>query len=87
MQANSFSGDHMIGRKNREQRTLFIAGDIEQFIPEDHILKRVERILDLNWLREEVRECYCEDNGRPGIDPEAVRLWRNACRVFSWDSA
>ncbi|MCX5886196.1 MAG: IS1182 family transposase [Proteobacteria bacterium] len=65
----------MIGRKNREQRTLFIAGDIEQFIPEDHILKRVDRILDLTWLREEVRECYCEDNGRPGIDPEAaVRL-------------
>jgi len=65
----------MIGRKNREQRTLFIAGDIEQFIPEDHILKRVDKILDLKWLREEVRECYCEDNGRPGIDPEAaVRL-------------
>jgi len=65
----------MIGRKNREQRTLFIAGDIEQFIPEDHILKRVDSILDLNWLRDEVRECYCEDNGRPGIDPEAaVRL-------------
>jgi len=62
----------MIGRKNREQRTLFIAGDIEQFIPEDHILKRVDRILDLIWLREEVRECYCEDNGRPGIDPEAA---------------
>ena len=55
----------MIGRKNRKQRTLFIAGDIEQFIPEDHILKRVDRILDLTWLREEVRECYCEDNGRP----------------------
>jgi transposase len=65
----------MIGRRNREQRTLFIVGDIDQLIPEDHILKRVDRILDLKWLREEVRECYCEDNGRPGIDPEAaVRL-------------
>lgn len=65
----------MIGRKNREQRTIFIAGDIEQFIPEDHILMRVDKILDLSWLREEVRECYCEENGRPGIDPEAaVRL-------------
>jgi len=42
----------MIGRKNREQRTLFIAGDIEQFIPEDHILKRVDSILDLIWLRD-----------------------------------
>ncbi len=35
----------------------------------------MDRILDLGWLREEVADCYCPDNGRPGIDPEvAVRL-------------
>ena len=29
------------------------------------------------WLHEEVADCYCADNGRPGIDPEvAVRLMR-----------
>ena len=40
-----------------------------------HILARVNRVLDLNCLREEVSDCYCADNGRPGIDPEvAVRL-------------
>ena len=32
-------------------------------------------MLDLPWLRQEVAELYCNDNGRPGIDPEvAVRL-------------
>ena len=32
-------------------------------------------MLDLRWLRDEVRELYDETNGRPGIDPEvAVRL-------------
>ena len=32
-------------------------------------------VLDLGWLSEEVADCYCADNGRPGIDPEvAVRL-------------
>jgi len=31
--------------------------------------------LDLSWLRDEVKDLYCCDNGRPGIDPEAaVRL-------------
>jgi len=48
----------MIGKQDRWQRHLFIAGDIDQFIPEDHILRRVDRILDLSWLREEVRESY-----------------------------
>jgi len=29
----------MIGRRDRSKRRLFIAGDIEQFIPDDHIFK------------------------------------------------
>lgn len=65
----------MIGKRDRSRRSLFIVGDIEQFIPDDHILKRVDGVLDLSWLREAVKGCYCADNGRPSIDPEAaVRL-------------
>ena len=62
----------MIGKQDRSQRMLFIPGDIEELIPDDHILKRVDRVLDLSWLRKEVEDCYCLDNGRPGIDPEAA---------------
>jgi len=52
-----------------------VTGSLEDLIPSDHVLRRVDKILDLSWLREEVRENYCETNGRPGIDPEAaVRL-------------
>ena len=65
----------MIGNQDRSQRTLFIPGSLDQLVPDDHILKRVDRVLDLSWLREEVRDCYDEANGRPSIDPEsAVRL-------------
>lgn len=62
----------MIGRQNRDQMTLFIPGSIDQIIPDDHILKRVDRVLDFSWLIDEVRDSYCEDNGRPAIDPEAA---------------
>ncbi len=62
----------MLDRKRRGQMELFVAGSLEQLIPEDYILFRVNRVLDLSWLREEVAECYCADNGRPGIDPEVV---------------
>jgi len=66
----------MLGRKERRQGELFfVAGSMEGLIPEDYILKKVDRVLDVGWLREEVRELYCEDNGRPSIDPEsALRL-------------
>jgi transposase len=65
----------MLGRKERDQLELFITGSLRQLIPDDHVLARVGRVLDLSWLRQEVVNCYCHSDGRPGIDPEvAVRL-------------
>ena len=67
------------GAKERDQLELFISGSLRQLIPDDHVLARVDRVLDLTWLRAEVAECYRREEGRPGIDPEvAVRL--DACR-------
>ena len=64
----------MLGHKSRNQLELTLTGSLQQLEPEDHV-PRVDRVLDLGWLREAVTECYCADNGRPGIDPEvAVRL-------------
>jgi transposase len=64
----------MLGTKDK-QEVLFETISLRKLIPGDHILARVNKVLDLSWLREEVKDCYCEDNGRPSIDPEAaVRL-------------
>lgn len=65
----------MIGKQERWQEDLFVAGPLSSLIPADHILKRVDAILDLSWLPELVKETYCSDNGRRSIDPEsALRL-------------
>lgn len=65
----------MLGRQERWQEDLFVAGPLRDLIPDDHILKRVDKVLDLSWLRDEVRGLYDEQQGRPSIDPEAaVRL-------------
>lgn len=65
----------MLGHKNRDQLELFVSGPLPQLIPDEHILVRIDRVLDLGWLREAVGDFYCADNGRPRIDPEvAVRL-------------
>jgi len=65
----------MLGQKERGQLELFMTGSLRQLIPDDYILAKVDRVLDLTWLRAEVSDLYCEHNGRPGIDPEvAVRL-------------
>lgn len=65
----------MLGTQERWQEDLFVAGPLSSLIPDDHILKQVDKVLDLSWLRRDVSEMYCHTNGRPGIDPEAaVRL-------------
>jgi len=65
----------MLGRKERGQLELFITGSLRDLVPDDHVLVRVDRVLDLSWLPSEVAGLYCADNGRPCIDLEvAVRL-------------
>ena len=65
----------MQGKQDRWQDDLFVACRLRDLIPDDHILKRVDKVLDLSWLHEEVSDLYCADNGRPSVDPEAaVRL-------------
>ena len=65
----------MLGRRTRGQHEFLFAGSLRELVPDDHMLVRVDRVLDLSWLRAEVADCYARGSGRPGIDPEAaVRL-------------
>jgi transposase len=65
----------VVGNQRRWQEDLFVAGPLSNLIPNDHILKLVDKVIDLSWLRKEVSDCYNESMGRPSIDPEsALRL-------------
>ncbi len=44
--------------------------DLETFVAEDHFLRRIDRILDLSFVRELTAPRYAADQGRPSIDPE-----------------
>jgi transposase len=62
----------VIGNQDRWQEDLFVAGPLSSLIPNDHILKQVDKILDLSWLRADISDCYSDTMGRPSIDPEAA---------------
>jgi len=42
---------------------------IESLVPADHLLRRIDAAVDLEFIRERVRHLYCADNGRPALDP------------------
>ncbi len=57
------------GRKNREQIEFF---SIEEFVPSDHLLRKIDRAVDFTHIYDIVEELYCKDNGRPSIDPVVI---------------
>lgn len=57
----------MLGR-NVEQLEWF-CGTIEDLVPEEHLLRKINRIVDFTFIYDEVEGLYCANNGRPGIDP------------------
>ena len=42
---------------------------IEDLVPQDHFLRDLDAAVDFSFIYDEVREYYCANNGRPGIDP------------------
>lgn len=62
----------MLGSRNRAQLEFMVCGSLRDLVPDDHVLARVGRVLDLGWLRGEVADLYADGIGRPGIDPEAA---------------
>lgn len=59
-------------KRENIQIGMMLLPPIETFIPEDHPLWRLNKVLDLSFVHEAVREHYCQDNGRPSTDPEVI---------------
>lgn len=43
--------------------------DLEALVPKEHLLRKIEKVMDYEWLYKRLDPYYCHDNGRPGTDP------------------
>jgi len=53
--------------KKQQMQYEFVC--LDELVPEDHLLRVIQKHVDFSFIREKVRQYYCEDNGRPAIDP------------------
>ena len=60
----------MQGRKDLEQK-LFYSFSLEAAVPEDDFYRKLEKSVDLSWVRQRVSDRY-SDVGRPSVDPEVI---------------
>ena len=61
----------MMGERTVMQEALFYSFRIEDHVPEDHLLRSIDRFVDLDGIREHLKPFY-SSMGRPSIDPELM---------------
>lgn len=61
----------MMGERTVMQAALFYEFNLERHVPADHLIRSIDRFVDLSHIREHLRPFYSE-MGRPSIDPELM---------------
>ena len=61
----------MMGERQTDHPALFYEFSLERHVPGDHLLRSIDRFVDLGDIREQLRPFY-SDTGRPSIDPELM---------------
>jgi len=47
---------------------------INELVPDDHLVRLIDKAIDFEFIRDEVAHLYCKNNGRPAVDP--VRFFK-----------
>ena len=58
-----------LGNWRKNSRRDIVMVDVDALVPKDHLLRKIENVMDYEWLYARLSPYYCADNGRPGSDP------------------
>src|SRR5674476_1619646 len=58
----------MMGRQNNDQGPLFYEFRLAEAVPDDHLVRKIDAVLDLSWVHAELARHY-PALGRPSVDP------------------
>jgi transposase len=61
----------MMGRQSGGESRLFYSFNLDAHVPSDHLLRRIDQVLDLTDLRQHLAPYY-SSTGRPSVDPELM---------------
>lgn len=61
----------MMGRGERDQGQFLYNFRLEEHVPVDHLVRRIDGVLDTGWVHRELAPFYSH-TGRPSVDPELM---------------
>ena len=58
----------MLKQPEAQQQELELVS-IEALVPDQHLLRKIDAAVDFGFIHARVKHLYCEDNGRPALEP------------------
>ncbi len=63
-----------------------ICFSLDSFIPPQHLLRKIDRKVNFTFIKKLTTNCYCQNNGRPSIDPEVFFRMLVVAYLYNIDS-
>ncbi len=82
----------------KEIQSEIVFMEMNEMVPKESIFRKIDKYIDFTFIYEEVKELYCENNGRPSIDPvilfklvfiqalDGIKSMRRTCEKIKVDA-
>jgi len=83
---------------NKNIQSEILMTTMEEIVPQDSLFRKIDKYIDFTFIYEEVKDLYCENNGRPSIDPvilfklvfiqalDGIKSMRKTCEKIKVDA-
>ena len=83
---------------NKNIQSEILLTTMEEIVPKDSLFRKIDSYIDFTFIYDEVKDLYCEDNGRPSIDPivlfklvfiqalDGIKSMRKTCEKIKVDA-
>ena len=83
---------------NKNIQSEILITTMEEIVPKDCLFRKIDKYIDFTFIYDEVKDLYCENNGRPSIDPvvlfkivfiqalDGLKSMRQTCKKLKVDA-
>ena len=83
---------------NKNIQSEILMTTMEEIVPQDSLFRKIDKYIDFTFIYDKVKDLYCENNGRPSIDPvvlfkivfiqalDGIKSMRQTCKKIKVDA-
>ena len=83
---------------NKNIQSEILMTTMEELVPQNSLFRKIDRYIDFTFIYDEVKNLYCENNGRPSVDPvvlfklvfiqalDGIKSMRKTCEKIKVDA-